>query len=304
MWNLASVSTLINKILLLVFLIFNWSCEKESVNKPSSQNPSPMTESIRPHLRVSAETCEGKRIQWKLDDKDVQLFIPSGFDKFNPTHLILHFHGIPKVTEFALCNKNSEVLLTVTGGSGSSSYERLFKKGMAFDQLLNRVHDELGVENVSSLTLSGWSAGYGAIRALISRYEQQIDQVILLDGIHASYIPENQTLFQGGKIDSLQLQPFLGFAKMAVSGEKQMLITHSSIFPGTYASTTECTEFIIQKLELKRQPSLRQGPVGMQQVGQTQAGKFSVLSYAGNTAPDHIDHLHGLSYFLGLLNSP
>ena len=127
--------------------------------------------------------------------------------------------------------------------------------------------------------------------------------IILLDGIHASYIPEKQVLYKGGKIDSLQLNPFLEFAQKAINGEKRMLITHSSIFPGTYASTTESTDYLIRKLGLERKPILIQGPVGMQQVGETISGKLTILSYAGNTAPDHIDHLHGLYYFLAKILS-
>ncbi|MCK5443680.1 MAG: hypothetical protein KAJ23_17480, partial [Maribacter sp.] len=70
------------------------------------------------------------------------------------------------------------------------------------------------------------------------------------------------------------------------------------IFPGTYASTTECTEYIIKKLGLKRTPVLKSSPVGMQQIGETLSRNLSILSYARNTAPNHIDHLHSLAYFL------
>ena len=48
---------------------------------------------------------------------------------------------------------------------------------------------------------------------------------------------------------------------------------------------------------------LKEGPVGMQLLGEVKAGGLLILSYAGNTAPDHIDHLHGLHYFIALLNS-
>ena len=267
-------------------------------NNSNTQNPSPMVESIRSHERVSAELCEGKRINWQRQDKLVQLFVPNNYDNTLPTNLVIHFHGLPNVTEFSVCTKSSEVILTITGGSGSSSYEKLFSDGKNFMELLNRTNEELGIQNSATVTLSGWSAGYGAIRAIVSRYEDMVDNIILLDGLHASYIPEKQVLYDGGVIDSLQLQPFLNFAKRAVNGKKQMVITHSSIFPGTYASTTESTEYLIQKLGLKRNASLKPGPVGMQQVGETKAGKLLILSFAGNTAPDHIDHLHGLCYFV------
>lgn len=293
---LIKFSTRIILILLLSSLL--GSCIGTKYNQPSSQNPSPMTETIRTHKRVSANGCSGKRIKWEILGKPVQLFIPQGYSSSAAPHLIIHFHGVPKVSEFAICQKTSQVMLTITGGSGSSSYEKLFTGTENLTDLLNRTAKELDVNGFSSLTLSGWSAGYGAIRALLRQNEDGIDNIVLLDGLHTSYIPEKQVLFEGGQLDTVSLEPFFKFAQKAAKGEKQMLITHGSIFPGTYASTTECTEYIIKKLGLKRTPVLKSGPVGMQQIGETLSGNLSILSYAGNTAPDHIDYLHGLAYFL------
>jgi len=250
------------------------------------------------HERVSADQCPGNRIKWKFQGKSVQLFIPQDYSGSVMPHLIIHFHGVPKVSEFAMCQRTSQVMLTITGGSGSSSYEKLFTETDNLIDLLNRTSKELDVNGFSSLTLSGWSAGYGAIRALLKQYEDRIDNIVLLDGLHTSYIPEKQVLFEGGQLDTVSLEPFFKFAQKAAKGEKRMLITHGSIFPGTYASTTECTAYIIKKSGLKRTPVLKPGPVGMQQIGEALSGNLSILSYAGNTAPDHIDHLHGLAYFL------
>ena len=86
-------------------------------------------------------------------------------------------------------------------------------------------------------------------------------------------------------------------------GEKQMIITHSSVFPGTFASTTECTNYLIKSLGLKRSTALRYGALGMQQVGEVKSGNMLILSYAGNSAPDHVDHLHAFRYFLEKLDA-
>ncbi len=147
------------------------------------------------------------------------------------------------------------------------------------------------------------STSYGAIRAIISNsaYTDETDGVLLLDGMHTDYIPDGQTLFQGGELNVLKLDAFLQFAKLAMLGEKKMLITHSSIFPGTYASTTECAEYVINSLRLSRAPELEEGPLGMQQVGITLKGNLAIMAFAGNTAPDHMDHLHGFHEFVGKL---
>jgi len=47
---------------------------------------------------------------------------------------------------------------------------------------------------------------------------------------------------------------------------------------------------------------LKWGPGGMQQVSEVHSGRFDLLGFAGNSAPDHIDHLHGMPEFLERLN--
>jgi hypothetical protein len=73
-----------------------------------------------------------------------------------------------------------------------------------------------------------------------------------------------------------------------------MWVTHSEVYPGTYASTTETADGLLRRAGLPRQPSLKPGPIGMQQLSETALGQFRVTGYAGNSAPDHMDHLYAL----------
>ncbi|MCK5442592.1 MAG: hypothetical protein KAJ23_11935 [Maribacter sp.] len=84
------------------------------------------TKTIRTHERVSENQCIGNRIKWEFQGKPAQLFIPQDYLGTVAPHLIIYFHGVPKVSEFAICQKASQVILTITGGFGSSSYEKLF----------------------------------------------------------------------------------------------------------------------------------------------------------------------------------
>jgi len=43
---------------------------------------------------------------------------------------------------------------------------------------------------------------------------------------------------------------------------------------------------------------LKWGPMGMQQLSEARAGRFRLLGFAGNSAPDHVDQLHSLPVFL------
>lgn len=58
---------------------------------------------------------------------------------------------------------------------------------------------------------------------------------------------------------------------------------------------------LLGALGLRREAVLRWGPVGMQQLSEVVAGGLRVLGFAGNSAPDHMDHFHGMPGFLRLL---
>jgi hypothetical protein len=86
-----------------------------------------------------------------------------------------------------------------------------------------------------------------------------------------------------------------------MAGQKRFLVTHSEIFPGTFSSTTETADYVLRNVGLKTKPVLEWGPLGMQLLTKTKQGHFEILGFAGNTAPDHIDHVHGMYYFLKVL---
>lgn len=103
---------------------------------------------------------------------------------------------------------------------------------------------------------------------------------------------------QESEIETDKLDVFVRFARDAVAGRKQMVVTHSEIFPGTFASTTETADYLLTQLELHRRAVLRWGPMQTQQLSEVSAGQFRVIGYAGNSAPDHVDQLHSLPEYL------
>ncbi|MBT33745.1 MAG: hypothetical protein CMO01_29120 [Thalassobius sp.] len=271
------------------------------------QAPSPMQEHIREHTRITDTTFTGEKII--LEDvlsKPVTVYKPSGFNPTFGFDILIHFHGAAFVPIYAIDQLNKPIILAVVNqGSGSSAYGKPFLDTQTFDvlleQILQNVVDESNTTNLKKVYLSSFSAGYGAVRELLKTHFDRIDGLVILDGMHTDYIPESTPLASGGELNNEKLQGFLRFAKQAVNGDKKMLVTHSEIFPGTYASTTETSEYLINELGLTRKAVLEWGPVGMQQVSQTAAGQFQVKGFVGNTAPDHIDHLHGMEAFLGFL---
>jgi hypothetical protein len=280
--------------------------------KPAAQNPSPMVDNTRAHERIATQKFPG--IEFTISGvlpKPVEIFVPQRQQKSRGFDLLLHFHGAGFVVHRAAAQyKEAIVAAIVNLGAGSSVYGSAFEDSTTFPALLKTITDSLQQERTQSVVmrkiiLSGFSAGYGAIRKIISTQQNfnRVDAILLLDGIHASYVPERQVLAEGGKIDSTGLMAFIRFAGEAAkkNSGKKFLITHSEIFPGTFVSTTEATDFILQKLGIRRQPILKWGPLGMQQLSLAQQHQFAVLGFAGNTAPDHVDHLHGVFYFLNEL---
>lgn len=295
-----------SRVYMLLLVLCQLACAEK--NKPVSQNPSPMEEHIRPHRRVDASGCEGTRFSIEdVLDAPIEVFVPAQLTENDTIDLVIHFHGNAKTTEWVACQHPKQfVTATVNLGSGSGAYERPLMDEEVRNRLLHKpmeiLQSKYGIA-VRRKLVTSFSAGYGAVRALLAdpKSFESIDGVVLLDGLHTDYVPDRQLLSDGGKVNSSKLRPFLQYARAAANGDKRMVFTHSSVFPGIYASTTECADYLINELGLNRNPVLKQGPNGMQQVGSTSKGGLHILAFAGNTAPDHVDHLHGLSGFIKLL---
>jgi hypothetical protein len=124
--------------------------------------------------------------------------------------------------------------------------------------------------------------------------------VICIDGVHTDYADGKPGPFESTLADE-NLQVWLHLGRDAMAGRKRFLLTHSEIFPGTYASTTETADFLLKELGVKRRAILKWGPMGLQQLSEANRGKFLLMGYAGNSAPDHVDQLHSLPVWLKLL---
>ena len=265
--------------------------------QPVAQTPSPMADNTRPHPRISQTDVPGRRIDLK-SLKGARLFAGPKVNTSRPVPLIIHFHGAAWLVESHIARHAPRTaLITVNLGSGSSAYGRPFEQPDLFQALIDDAGKALDLKRGwSSITLTGFSAWYGAVRAILRQKKNfvLVNNVLLLDGMHASYSPEGKLLADGGTVNAADLDSFVEFAREAVAGRKTFVFTHSEIFPGTYASTTECADYLIRTLDPKSRPELRQGPIGMQQLSVAGTGRLYIFGYAGNTAPDHVDHLQAM----------
>ncbi len=297
--------------LMIILLAFFYSDFLGAQQKQEPQNPSPMVEHTRAHVRIEPQHFPGSTFTSKdILEKPILFYWPEKAVAEDSLDLLIYFHGSAFVPQYAVnISQRMLALAVINLGAGSLRYENSFKKKDRFHKIVAAFHDSLnsGYSNsqrhIRDIYLVGFSAGYGAIRALLKNRNvlDRINGVLLLDGLHTDYLPENTPLSNGGKLNTEKLKPFMNFASLAVTGTKTFIITHSEIFPGTFASTTETADYLLTRLGLQRKAILRWGPLGMQQLSEMKQGRFTILGFAGNSAPDHIDHLHGMFEFIKLL---
>ncbi len=294
-------------ILCFTFLC-GYSAGKESPLERMNQYPSPMVDHIRAHERIEIKEIPGVSIVLKgVLPKPVEVYFANREDASDPMDLLIHFHGLSYVPKHAVYKSEPPLLLAIVNlGSGSSVYEKAFQNKSTFPRLVEKIAQTASERKMTAIKpsrvyLSSFSAGYGAVRAILKHHISAVDGVVLLDGLHTDYVPSRRVLAQGGTLNEENLKDFIQYARLAMENKKRFLITHSEIFPGTYASTTETTDYLIRSLGLQRHPILKWGPVGMQMLTETRAGDLTILGFAGNSAPDHVDHFHGLPVFLKMI---
>jgi hypothetical protein len=84
------------------------------------------------------------------------------------------------------------------------------------------------------LILVGWSAGCFAARDWLRSDPEAhglIDAIVMLDGLHSSGPP-------------CRADQIAGVVEFSRDPSKLLVVTHSSIVPGTYASTTDCAQLL------------------------------------------------------------
>jgi hypothetical protein len=216
-----------------------------------------------------------------------------GVAKNGDFDLGLHFHGHDGARKEWIRVMNGPALFGVTLGLGSGVYESTFRDANAFPRLVESVEAVMAARSgrktthARKIALSAWSAGYGAVRSLLSQpsVRERIDSVILLDALHCDYA--------GEALERADLDPFVRYARDAAANKRLMVVTHSSIVPPGYASTTETANFLIRELGGKARPARPRAsdPLGLELISRYDRGDFHVRGYAGQDKPDHCAHL-------------
>jgi hypothetical protein len=232
--------------------------------------------------------------QWHRDVSMGQYLQPSrggvrsdgGFD------VMFHFHGHEAVRKEWVMVMDGAVLASVDLGIGSGPYEDAFASPAVFESYLHSVeaavarHSGNARAHARRIGLSAWSAGYGAIQRILEQpLGRRIDTVVLLDALHSGYVD--------GHVDGRQIAGFVEFAKEAAAGRRLMFLSHSSIIPPGYASTTETAHWLVWSLG-GRPRAVRQrspGVMGLDIISRFDREGFHERGYLGNDKMDHCAHI-------------
>jgi hypothetical protein len=240
-------------------------------------------------IRLKQDKPPGRREKLSLGT----LFIPKQAEGKTALPVFVHFHGPGWIAEAAAARSGKLAVISVQLGSGSAVYGKPFTDGQRFGKLVAEAGKKAGVR-LDLAGLSGWSAGYGAVRAIL-RHEadyQLVRWVILLDGLHAGYQKDTR---QPRPAD---LDVYVRLAKDAAAGKKRFVVTHTCIEPGKYASTTESADYLLAQAGVKRRAVTGPGPSRLPRASEARQKGLEVIGCTGTTAAAHIDHLHALPALL------
>jgi hypothetical protein len=149
------------------------------------------------------------------------------------------------------------------------------------------------------VALTAWSAGYGAVNQILKRHADDIDAVVLLDGLHGRWeaVP-NRPADQ--PLRASAIAPVVEFARRAVRGEKIFIFSHSYIDPVEYTSTSATADLLLVEFGLERQ-RLDPGDLAFGQDSKAEAGGFYVWSYKGRNELAHCAHIPLIARALNII---
>jgi hypothetical protein len=195
--------------------------------------------------------------------------------------LVMHFHG-DELARRELALSGQKFVLYGLTLDPSESYSALFAGTKLLPALVREIERALTTEHgraahVRHLGLSAWSAGYMAVLSILVQPEaKSVDAVALIDGLHGPR----------GHLEQ-PLAPFVDFARRAEVGEVAFVVTHSSIDPPDFASTTEAAHYLLSALGARPEAVHRKDRYGLELVEYFSRGDFDVRGYAGNDKADH-----------------
>jgi hypothetical protein len=266
-----------------------------------SEKPKPRTQTQRTAEERGINPCAtpdpgfGVYGGWHRDVAMGQYLRPprGGLRSDDSFDVMFHFHGHEPARKEWVKEMSGAVFASVDLGVGSGAYEETFADPSRFEEYVRSVEKAIRLASgrpqahARHIGLSAWSAGYGAVLKILAQPTgKRIDTVVLLDGLHAGYVD--------GHVDGRQIESVRAFARAAARNPRKLFfMSHSSIIPPGYASTTETAHFLVWSVGGK--PRARHtktfAPMGLEMISAYDLAGFHERGYDGNDKMDHCAHI-------------
>jgi hypothetical protein len=220
------------------------------------------------------------------------VYLPPANLEGSSVDAIFHFHaGRAAEEDYRAAGLPAAVVSFTLSGFGTTPYWDAMndpaKFGHMRDELAHALAKRAGHDvAIRRVALVGWSAGYASIQRIVAleRYYADIDAVVLLDGPHTGYVGNTK------RANIHTVAPFVRCMHDARDGKKLFVMTHSSIVPDGYASTTEVADALAIDLGAEWTTDVRPGPRGAMR--SADLGDAHLRGFSGHAARDHVIQVH------------
>lgn len=227
---------------------------------------------------------------------NAQMFVPEDFqpDASGIVPLFVHFQGGITIAEenFARMQQPG-VLIASTLKGRSSAFSTPYKDPSAFRQLLAAGEQDLSTRfgrdvQFAPITITFFSAGYGAVRELLKEPEffDRIAALVSADSIYASVVHHDVRAPVAEHMIN-----FLRFAQAAARGEKTFVVAHG-MYATDYASTAECADLILASVAGRRIASRAHTERGVPIQSEYHQRGCHIYTFDEATAGFHVDCLY------------
>ncbi len=274
--------SLISRIAALTSAVLTCGC------RTASDAPPRLTSSLAQQERLAI----GDRVALE----HAQLFVPRDFipgsDAKVPLHL--HFQGGVRIAEENFARMEAAgVLIASTLSGRSGAFSRPYSDPSAFRSLLEAGEAEMSRRTgrairFAPISISFFSAGYGAVRELLAEPEfyDRITTLISADSIYASVLTAE---VRAPQVE--QMVDFMRFAQAAARGEKTFVLAHG-MHQTPYASTAECADLILAGVSGTRQPVQRWTERGIPIASEAHISGFHLYTFDEQGPDIHVDCLY------------
>jgi hypothetical protein len=226
-----------------------------------------------------------------------QTIIPGG----SGNDLFIYAHIDPSAIRDVVPKATDDFVVTELWGAGTSAYRPVLGVYGGWRKYVTDVAARCGKSKFEHTCIVGWSAGGAfALEVLEAAGENLLelpDAVVLLDAIYSSKPPGSRP-GDGRVVWTAELAALERYAIAAAHEDKILVVTHSAIPTPTYASSGECVNELVRRVQLAIGKPL-EADTGALQVMEhhppvlaRRAGNFRVLSFVAATAAEHIAEAH------------